>query len=165
MIDLIPKFEIFGKQYDLYYKKLYESYMKGTLLGKGRTNKTYSVANEDDKVYKTGPDVLKQAEEFKKHPDLFPIVYEIGGDYIVVEKLDISKASKDINDMISYYLDKGISMYKLFNKPGIEIDKYIDLYNMMDKIISTLWDEYITMDQNTNNFGYDKNGILKACDF
>lgn len=165
-----------------YIKSYNEAIKKKRLYAKGGVCRVYPFLNQKDKIIKTGdnPAIIEEhAFIFKKRPDIFPIVYKEGYNYLVLEKLNDKKAKKDIEEMLAYYTEKYnlkgeiptyvtimdyIFIDKMFKH---KVDKHEGLWNRIKYIVKSIKpfykeDEY--PDIHSSNFGYTKDGILKFLD-
>ncbi len=129
-------------------------------------------------------DAKMTLEYFPKHPELFPTVYEVGSNYIILEKLNSDEAEKEyvyLNNWFNknYNTKKNYlrnyllrNFRKLLNNP-VEIDissmsdsdrKILDRYDdLVSKIMNILGDSFL-LDIHKGNFGYTNQGILKMLD-
>ena len=150
---------------------LNENYIKDTLFGKGSYKFVYNVKNNPDKVIKYGKGVIEEGELFLKYPKFSPKVYHIDyeNEFIVVEKLNANKAIIDFEILINkdrgYIHDWGYIIFKDDKKFDILLNKIttdegkIMLYRVRDIVLNLKM-----ADIHSRNFGYDKNGVLKAID-
>jgi hypothetical protein len=121
---------------------------------------------------------------FPNHPNLFPIIYNINGDEIEIERLDTKKAIKEFNILNNWfkknlkmsfgsYLMRDYTFKHIYpDRPYPKLpsdfteeykhilDKYQKLINDIMKIVG----KYFLLDVHSLNFGYDKNGNLKMFD-
>jgi|688.fasta_scaffold1061057_1 hypothetical protein len=153
----------------------------GEPIGKGIHHKVYNNPNNNFSVIKTGTRVLEHGEIFKKFPEYCPKVYDIvncgsvNENYIVIEKLDINSFMLQIIDVyigIKVILEKE-SINNVYIRNFINQYKYSDKYvyvRPVIKRISTLNRIHEIVintgmrDVQSRNFGYTKEGKLKALD-
>jgi hypothetical protein len=134
--------------------------------------------------------VKDYAEDFKKFPDIFPIVYKYGkrtgnqpkNGYMYIEKLDTEKFFEDwqkLYDIVgSYNFMKLVTAGKVTQSAikKVKATKDNDIYNFMielGSVISKLYNvrdklqsnRFDFVDTHGGNFGYDKNGKIKSLDF
>jgi len=136
---------------------------------KGSFKQVYDLKNYKNRIVKTGNGAVTEARIFKKNPEYSPKVYEINEDYVVLEKLDVDKATQDFEKLINkdrgYIHNWGL---KTFSNPKeyknlldkITTDAGRDMLDRVKNIVLTL----NMKDIHSRNFGYDKIGNLKAID-
>jgi len=138
---------------------------------KGSYSKVFINKNDDNQIIKIGKDVIKQALLFKEHPDCCPFVYEINEEesFVVLERLNDETSQKDFDEYINkergYIHNWGYNTFKndksyLDLKSKLTTKKGLEMLERVRYIILTIHME----DIHSRNFGYDKNGILKALD-
>jgi hypothetical protein len=88
-------------------KELYDENLIGSDYGEGSIHIVYNYGK--DKVIKfnqnQGEPISDHIKIFDKYPDIFPKVYDIGEDYVILEKLDDNKAFREaheINEILFY---------------------------------------------------------------
>ena len=153
--------------------KTFEDFQhSGELIGKGEQHEVFLDVMSKDRVVKMGPSVIEHAKVFKKFPKYCPVVYETHvnkknplENYIVIEKLDTDKAKKDIYSVynqLSNFSDELWHNKDIFNKElsSLKSQKDRDTFARMAEIILAI----DMQDIHAENFGYDKNGKLKALD-
>jgi hypothetical protein len=76
-------------------KELYDENLIGSWYGEGSVHYVYNY--DKDKVIKfnqnQGEPISDHIKIFDKYPDIFPKVYDIGEDYVILEKLDDDKST------------------------------------------------------------------------
>lgn len=163
-------------------------------LGAGAYHRVYESKKHPDKIFKVGYlDTIQETYEyFKKYPYYFPKVFgmkklghmvdETGEDlyYLILEKLDTKRfmvfwtnltfISEDLINMSLYDLVHDVMIlenewWELLEYLKIEkknmFDQALELYELVYELNQIL--EY--PDIHNNQFGYDKDGILKCLDF
>ncbi len=143
--------------------------------GKGSFNRIFDLKSDTNKIIKIGKDAIEHGILFQKFPDFFPIVYKISppsgkkNGYIILEKLDDKKAKNDFNEFINkdrgYIHNWGINTFINDNEYNELKERITTNFgkNMLNRIREIVI--HINMkDIHSGNFGYDKNGILKALD-
>ena len=151
-------------------------------IGHGKNNTAYNFVKDKDKIIKVGSDIKYHAIVFSKRPDIFPIVYKVTPNYIVLEKLDTFDIREDLNEMFDIYKKK-INMDLMYlnaeflqlmlKKPEYFEDTIysyiIERINYIVNEVKNLYKELSLnrnfFDLNPRNFGYDKKGELKALDY
>lgn len=161
-------------------------------VGKGTFHVVYPSVNRKDYVIK----VSKMGHEFKindpnswfnifkKHPDLFPRIYKVHKNYVMVERLDTEKAEKEIAEM-ERELEVMLSVDEFFSDSSGVFDiteilqrlcndqerilKYAknrELFKKWFDLIKKIDDLHLRnfIDFNDGNFGYAKDGELKMLD-
>ena len=83
-------------------KEAYDKNLIGAHRGEGGQHIVYQY--DKDKIIKFGHygKVEDSVKIFDKYPDVFPKVYDIGDDYIILEELDDNKVSSEIRKIKSY---------------------------------------------------------------
>jgi hypothetical protein len=83
-------------------REIYDKNLIGTERGEGGQHVVYQY--DKDKIIKFGHygKVDDNVKIFDKYPDIFPKVYDIGNDYIILEELDDKKATNELNQIKSY---------------------------------------------------------------
>lgn len=161
------------------------------ILGQGMEHVVYP-SNDPTKVIKVGEAkyVAKWVPMFKKHPDLFPIVYREGltkenpkDAYVILEKLDTRNFLED-------YLKLGLALTKAGFNGGVygaikvsrynevRYDEIIDKINEVNPDISDLFIKLVDnvtavdkllpwhtkIDFHPKQFGYGQNKVVKCLD-
>jgi hypothetical protein len=151
-------------------------------IGHGRKNTAYNFIKDKGKVIKIGPDIKEHAMVFSKRSDIFPIVYKVTPNYIILEKLDTFDIREDFNEMFEIfqkaknieliYINSDWLSIMLSNPDYFKGTRYLSIIHRINYInteILTLFKELSLdrtyFDLNPRNFGYDKNGLLKALDY
>lgn len=173
------------------YKQFLENFYYKTDLGFGRRNKVFDFISKEEKVIKVGSDIKQHSVLFGKRPDIFPILYKISENYLILEKLDTEKIKEDFKELLRIYNENMITHYEkslgskfttvlklnsdiLDNiiKSGYDYGEYQQIIDRLNYIIKNVINLYKELgmartyfDLNPANFGYDKNGILKALDY
>jgi hypothetical protein len=80
------------------------------LVGAGEQGDVYPIGK--DKVVKKAyddwePEEIETYKLFNQHPDLFPHVYKIGKDYIIMDKID--SPAKELTDVSEFLQDQNIN--------------------------------------------------------
>jgi hypothetical protein len=164
------------------------------LVGSGDSGDVYPVGNDKvvKKVYADWePENIKMYELFNQYPDLFPHVYKIGKDYVIMDKIDSS--AKELTDAAEFLRNNGWQydgigdIYTLIRYNELEIFNQIlqkakklnkiEIYNTLKKCL-----EFFTelnklflnklhkvldgsIDTNDGNFGIDRrDGKIKIFD-
>lgn len=140
---------------------------------KGSFKEVFDLKNDKDLILKTGPGTIEEAKIFKKNPEYSPKVFEINEDsdpkYAVFEKLDVESARKDFEEFINrdrgYVHNWGVNIFKNNKKYKEVYDKLTtkkgrDMFERVRDIVIAL----DMKDIHSRNFGYDKDGNLKAID-
>ena len=88
--------------------EMYDKDLIGPDYGEGGQHKIYLY--DKDKIIKFNYDgegeIGDNLKIFTKHPDVFPKVYDIGYDYVILEKLDDTKASSEMWDCKEHLFDQ-----------------------------------------------------------
>jgi hypothetical protein len=115
-------------------KEIYDKNLIGPEYGEGGQHIVYLYG--DDKVIKfnhSGGELGYNAKILKKHPDVFPKVWDEGEDYIILDKLDDRKALKEISKIKSYLYSqsseippKNSYIAKLSQKSRVKGPNYYD---------------------------------------
>ena len=120
---------------------------------------------------------------FQKYPDLFPKVYDVHYEWVVLEKLDSERARIELED-IATILDRGVSYlinnYKQYtgrnvwnNETQIQaferLKPYADVIDRVRKSLTRSDLKKLTrmdkmFDIHEENWGYDSQGVLKLLD-
>lgn len=164
------------------------------LVGAGEQGSVYPVGKDKivKKIYDDWePEEIKRYELFNQYPDLFPHVYKIGKDYVIMDKID--SPAKELTDAAEFLRNNGwpydgiggIDMLIRYNKLEIfnqilqkakESNK-IEIYNTLkksleffielNKLFSTKLHKIVdgSIDTNDGNFGIDRrDGKIKIFD-
>lgn len=145
------------------------------------------IIDNGDTITKISDDEFELENTIKfltKHPDVFPIIYNIKDNVIEMEKLNVEKAEKEfkildklfkwkLNIWFKHYLMRDYTYLLIYpNKsyPVIppdfpsEYNDVIDRYQkLIDNIMKIVGKRFL-LDVHSKNFGYDKNGTLKMFD-
>ena len=120
---------------------------------------------------------------FQKYPDLFPKVYDVHSEWVVLEKLDSERAWMELED-IATILDRGVSYlinnYKQYtgrnvwnNETQIQaferLKPYADVIDQVRKrLVPSDLKKLTRMDKmfdiHEENWGYNSQGVLKLLD-
>jgi hypothetical protein len=144
----------------------------GDHISHGRSHKIFENPSCEDTVIKMGDEVLKHARVFKNNEDFCPIVYKIvdcgnvNENHIIIEKLYCDKSKEDLNNVF-----KVVSYHEMIWDDFFVLQRYTVLKERINKNYLLLFERMreivlaIEMkDIHARNFGYDKNGKLKALD-
>ena len=123
-------------------KEIYDKNLIGSEYGEGGQHKIYLY--DKDKVIKfnyTGEgEIGDNLKIFTKYPDVFPIVYDMGYDYAILEKLDDNKATSELWDFKKYLFSpssdippKNQYIAKLIRRSRVKGDDYY--YSPMSQLI------------------------------
>lgn len=131
------------------------------------------IVNDDDTVTKKGVDAIAEAKIFNKNPDYSARIIKINNDihspYAIMEKLNTVNAQHDFQEFIDkdrgYIHNWGFNTFsndKSYNKLKdlLTTEKGKNLLDRVREIVLALK----MNDIHSRNFGYDKNGNLKAID-
>ena len=120
---------------------------------------------------------------YKRRPDLFPHVYHIEKDHVIVEKLDVLSVAHDVEILESYLGDDFYSfehMVNNFYKKILKLNWPTEVRELARKYANIVCDlkstltkkEKLEMDRvddlydvHEENWGYDSKGNLKLIDF
>jgi hypothetical protein len=149
------------------------------LVGDGEQGDVYPIGK--DKVVKKvfsdwEPEEIKTYKLFNQHPDLFPHVYKIAKDYVIMDRID--SPAKELTDAVEFLRDniwshdgingiyniisrnKDLKEFNQILQKAKELNK-IDIYNTLKKCF-----EFFTklhklfpnryLDTNDGNFGIDR---------
>jgi hypothetical protein len=153
------------------YTQTFESFI-GKLVKQSQSHSVYQDPKHQDRLIKTGKDVLEHANVFKQNSEYCPIVYEVyEGDepYIVIEKLETDKAIIDYERLINkdrgYVHNWGYNTFKNNKsfqtvKDTLTTEEGKQMFDRIREIVLAIG----MKDIHARNFGYDKKGKLKAHD-
>jgi len=127
-------------------KEIYNKNLIGSEYGEGGQHKIYLY--DKDKVIKfnyIGGEIGDNLKIFIKYPDVFPMVYDMGYDYAILEKLDDNKATSELWDLKKYLFSQSSSIppknqyiAKLVRRSRVKGDDYYHsqmsqlIYNNLD---------------------------------
>ncbi len=137
----------------------------------------------DSSNYDPITDQCPKYQIFQKYPDLFPKVYDVHSEWVVLEKLDSERARMELED-IATILDRGVSYlinnYKQYtgrnvwnNQTQIQaferLKPYADVIDRVRKRLTRTDLKKLTrmdkmFDIHEQNWGYDSQGVLKLLD-
>ena len=128
------------------YKEFLEKLIHKSNIGSGRRNTAFNFIKSKGKVIKVGDDIQVHAKVFKERPDIFPIVYKVSKDYIIIEKLDTIDIMDEFYEMLNIYnIKENKNIIKLnshwlsniLESPKYYSDtKYLDIINRINYITS-----------------------------
>ena len=165
-------------------------------LGNGAFHDVYPYKNDDTKVIKKIRNHKNDLQNpkswfniFKKHPDIFPIIYKVTDTYVIVEKLDSKRANQELSILRNDILRNASSISDELEEDDITTSEFLYKYVIRDKevvkslntklenkIIFKNWVKCLSkiyvnsksfstfVDVNDENFGYDIKGKLKMLD-
>lgn len=94
-------------------KELYDENLIGSDYGEGSIHIVYNY--DKDKVIKfnqnQGEPISDHIKIFDKYPEIFPKVYDIGEDYVILEKLDDNKAFEEAHKINQILFDDDHESY------------------------------------------------------
>jgi hypothetical protein len=128
-------------------KEIYNKNLIGSEYGEGGQHKIYLY--DKDKVIKFnyigGGEIGDNLKIFIKYPDVFPMVYDMGYDYAILEKLDDNKATSELWDFKKYLFSQSSNIppknqyiAKLVRRSRVKGDDYYHsqmsqlIYNNLD---------------------------------
>jgi hypothetical protein len=161
--------------------------LKETYLDRGEQGKVYAIGKDKIKKQSNFLDGFTQDElyfynQFNKHLDIFPKIYELTKSYVIMDRLyDMPDLSNVLNylEQINVWRDKDpmtMIYYLLKNNDSSEIDTLLNktknnksVYNSLLKYIKFTQDVLNvfpnkSIDFHTGNIGVDNNGDLKIFD-
>lgn len=100
---MIKLFDLLKKQIQKSLNEEYDKNLVGDEYAEGGQHKIYTYG--EDKVIKFGhygENLGYNVQIFTKYPEIFPKVYDIGDDYVILDKLDDYKSFSEIRKINSY---------------------------------------------------------------
>lgn len=141
----------------------------GNPISSGSSNTVFENPSCTDTVIKMGIDILLHAKVFKDNEEFCPVVYKVvncgnvNENYIIIEKLDYEKAK---NDFINLFKNANATPCNFNDMKSYPVaNNFIDERHLpMFERIKDISLSIKMSDISSSNFGYDKNGKLKALD-
>ena len=178
---------------------------KKDFLGKGSFHKVYPLKYDSNKVIKVPTTEYSKSEFdvsgsgswfniFMKYPKYFPIIYKVTNNYIILEKMYISKVKEDlvimedelvmlfpeiadkiemdgygVTEVLYEYIQKSVNGDKISDDKLKEIKRLVKNKKIFNKYIDLMVSIAklrlrTFIDVNDDNFGYNNNGVLKMLD-
>lgn len=150
-------------------------------LGRGTIHTVYAFRSDDTKAFKTadGQEInSRDIEIFKSNPEIFPIVYRVGKTYVVLERLNTQRASREYETLTNVY---GESIVMAIYHAYMDDDfrelhdrfynthkQYRGLYSIWEDLVLEFlhsFPKYYRFDLHGGQFGYSDDGRLKVLDF